>query len=178
MGCEKAWELMMSQLDGKIEGRDLMILENHLRICPECRRQEASLHTVVQELERSRPVAPESTERKVMERICDARRKETAALLPYVVLPAALLAGLLAYLLYKLYMSGPVILIDKAARTLTVFYKVCQSMAAVSNVLLNTQYLSGILMMVGVSLFAGIIVLISRQLRKKGNSQAYWRTIK
>jgi predicted anti-sigma-YlaC factor YlaD len=178
MGCEKAWELMMSQLDGKIEGRDLMILENHLRMCPECRRQEASLSAVLLELERARPAAPESTERKVMERICDARRKETAALLPYVVLPAALLAGLLAYLLYKLYMSGPVILIDKAARTLTVFYKVCQSMAAVSNVLLNTQYLSGILMMVGVSLFAGIIVLISRQLRKKGNSQAYWRTIK
>ena len=178
VGCEKAWELMMSRMDGEIQGRDSMILENHLRICPECRRQEASLHTVVQELERSRPVAPESTERKVMERICDARRKETAAILPYVVLPAALLAGLLAYLLYKLYMSGPVILIDKAARTLTVFYKVCQSVAAVSNVLFNTQYLGGILMMVGFSLFAGIIVLISRQLRKKGISQAYWRTIK
>ena len=43
MGCEKAWKLMMSRLDGGIGRRESMILENHLRICPECRRQSASL---------------------------------------------------------------------------------------------------------------------------------------
>ena len=129
---------MMSRMDGEIQGRDSMILENHLRICPECRRQEASLHTVVQELERSRPVAPESTNEKMERSVMPGEKRQPLSFLTLFCL--ALLAGLLAYLLYKLYMSGPVILIDKAAHT-DGFLQGMPVRGSCFNVLFNTQYL-------------------------------------
>ena len=178
MGCEKAWKLMMSRLDGGIGRRESMILENHLRICPECRRQSASLQAALLELEQLKPAAPGTIEQKVMGRIRGARRKETAALLPYNVLPAKLLTGILAFLLYKFCMAGPMIMIDKAARALTFFYKVYESMDAVSSILFNTPYLSEILVITGFALLAGVIVFVFMGLRKKGNSEVYWRAVK
>ncbi|HOQ74960.1 MAG TPA: zf-HC2 domain-containing protein [Thermoclostridium sp.] len=178
MGCEKAWELMMSRLDGELGKRDSMILENHLRICPECRRQMAALDAALLELEMSGPAAPESIEQNVMKKICGARNKETASLLPYVVLPAALLTGALAFILYEFRTAGMMDLIVKAARAIELFYRVFESMTGVLRLLLNNPYTGVIMMITGILLFAGIIVLISVQFWKKGNSSVYWRTTK
>lgn len=177
MGCEKAWELMMNRLDGELGGQNLMLLENHLRICPECRKQNALLHEALLELERTKPAAPETTERKVMEKIHGARRKETAGILPYIVVPAVLLTGILAILLYGLCMGGPMLLIDKAARFLMSLYKACQSLAAVSHFLFSVPYLREFLMITGLSLLAAIIVLVSA-LGKRADGGAYWRSTK
>lgn len=178
MDCGKSWELMMSQLDGSIERQDLACLENHLRLCPECRKQFDSLQAVLMELDVAMPIAPASTERKVMERICGVGQKEAPPILPYVVLPAAMLTGLLGMLLYNLYMVNPITLVNKAARTLTVFYKVFQSVIAVSQSLFNTLYLREILVVTGFALIGIIIALVSGRLRRAGNSDVYWRATK
>lgn len=178
MDCKKAWELMMTRLDGEIDRRDLFLLENHLRVCPKCRKRDASLGAVMLELDRTKPAAPESTERKVMEKICRARSNETASVLPYVVLPAALLAGILAIWLYQFFMAGPIVMIDKATQVLTLFYEACRSVLAASHFLLSSVYLEGILIITGFSLLVGILALASAQMRKRVDEKAYWRSVK
>lgn len=166
MGCRKAWELMMKRLDGKIDRRDSMILENHLRICPDCRRQEASLHALLRELERSRPVAPVSIEKKVMQKIC-AEDKNTAPLLPYVVLPSAVLAGMLAFMVRGMYTAGPMSLVDKASRALAMLYKMYESAVAVSRVMFVMPFAGEMLAATGILFFACVMALVLKQWRRK-----------
>lgn len=166
MGCEKAWELMMSRLDGEIDRQNQRYLENHLKLCPECRRQYDSLHAVLLELDRTKPVAPESTERKVMERISGARRKETVVLLPYVIPPAALLMGILTFLFYELCMDGPMAFLDKATQALSTFLSACRSIAAFSRFLFSGLYLHSVLIMSGLAFLGGIFAFLYGQLGK------------
>jgi len=169
---------MMNRLDGEIGKRDLMMLENHLRVCPGCRRQKDALDAALRELEGSRPAAPASIERKVMDRICGPRRRETAPLLPYAVLPAALLTGMLAILMHGLFASSPVIVIEKAVRVLDLCHKVLSALAAVLRFIINTPFIGEIMAVAGLALVAGIIAFIFAGSGKKGDSGVYWRAVK
>jgi len=168
---------MMKRFDGSIEERDLMFLENHLRICPDCRRQEASLHAMVRELERSRPAAPASIEKNVMQNICGENRG-TAALLPYVVLPSALLVGILALLVYRAYMSASAVIVGRAAQAFLLLYEMYRSVAAVSNLVFNAPHMGPAIAAAGILTVAGIISLVFIQFGKNDVRRTYWRTVK
>lgn len=172
MDCKKAWELMMSRLDGELDRQNQRYLENHLKLCPACRKRNDSLHAVLLELDRSKPVAPESTERRIMERIRGARRKENVVLLPYVIPPVALLTGILAFLFYELCMDGPMAFLDKATQALSTFLSACRSVAAFSRFLFSGLYLHGVLIISVLAFLGFIFAFLYGQLWKRDESKA------
>lgn len=58
MNCRKAEELLLKSMDGRLDGRLLALLAEHLKACPACRTIEAEYRTMFGLLKEGRDAAP------------------------------------------------------------------------------------------------------------------------
>ena len=107
--CESADELMFLYIDGQVNEREAAFLENHLKVCEDCRKEFESRKEFLHRLGECNAAAPESLYPAVMEKIKDIPQQKRRLLPKHLFSIGAAVAAclVLGICLSKPYLTSP-----------------------------------------------------------------------
>lgn len=178
MECMKAWELMMKSSDGAINASDREKLDAHLMACKACKREFEAMSFAFNILNTHTAKAPVTLEKDVMTRLPEMESEEKKSFLPFILAPLVLMLALVFTLLFKLFKTGPLAMMDETTRFLSLLAKGFHMLGALVKYLLGSTLFIEMVLLLIIVIVGGAAVYVIKSVNKNESNAIEWRISK